>query len=203
MIEWRALSNRHDQYLSISPTFGLLKSRGNIGNALKRLPGRYTEIQTSNLPNTNQFWPRSGWKKNRGSISGRTKGHSSSLKRAERPWRPPCILFNGNWGLILQGWKSQGLSWRLITTYCRVYERMEPCMHSNIRLREVYMDNFSFDLTRPDQRWKLALSFRSTCVSSTSSSSRTKVDIKSTGAPYLKYELPLQWTQARTMWNHY
>jgi anti-sigma-K factor RskA len=41
---------------------------------------------------------------------------------------------------------------------------MEPCLHSTIRLREVYRENFSFELTSPDQSWKAALSFRSTCV---------------------------------------
>ena len=41
---------------------------------------------------------------------------------------------------------------------------MEPCLHSNIRLREVHRDNFSFELTSPEQSSKPALSFRSTCV---------------------------------------
>jgi len=102
-----------------------------------------------------------------------------SLKRADRPWEPACFLFNRNWGLILQGRKSQDLSWRLITTCCRGYKWKEPCIHSIIRLREVYRKNFSFELTNPDQSWKPALSFRSTCVSSTSSSSSSSLQGKS------------------------
>jgi hypothetical protein len=141
---------RHDLFLSISPTFGPSKNRRSLWNALKRLAGRYTEIHTCNFPDTNQFWPRSGRKKNRGSFSGSRKGHSPSPKREDRRWGPPCALFNGNWGLILQRWKSQGLRWRLITNNFRCYKWMEPCLHSIIRLREVYRDNFSFELTSPE-----------------------------------------------------